>query len=170
MTFEKNKQLLTSRRTPFHIKARLYKIYILPVVLYGLECVNWASSLLRRMETFQNHVMRYMTRNRLTDRVSIKELLETTTLTPIVSIIKSKVLKLFGHVKRSKAGLSKICLEGIVEGNRKQGRPHKRWRDNVYTWSQLNLNQLNLITKDRNQWKLYSHVSTQSGYTGDSGI
>ena len=96
------------------------------------------------METFQKHV--------------------------IVPIIKSKVLKLFGHVKRSKTGLSKICLEGIVKGKRKQGRPHKRWRDNVYTWSQLNLNQLNLITKDRNQWKLYSHVSTQSSYTGESGI
>ena len=57
-----------------------------------------------------------------------------------------------------------------MEGKRKQGRPHKRWRDNVYTWSQLNLNQLNLITKDQNQWELYSHVSTQSGYTGESGI
>ena len=40
----------------------------------------------------------------------------------------------------------------------------------IYTWSQLNLSQLNLIIKDRNQWKLYSHVSTQSGYTGESGI
>ena len=158
--FKKNKQLLTSRRIPFHIKAHLYNIYILPVVLYGLECMNWTSSLLRRMETFQNHVMRFMTGNRLTDRVSSKELLDTTTLTPIVPIIKSKVLKLVGHVKRSKAGLSNICLEGIMEGKRKQGRPHKRWHDNIYTWSQLNLNQLNLIAKGRNQWKLYFHVSS----------
>ena len=71
------------------------------------------------METFQNHVMRFMTGNRLTDCVSIKELLDTTTLTPIVPIIKSKVLKRFGPVKRSKTRLSKICLEGIVEGKRK---------------------------------------------------
>jgi len=122
------------------------------------------------METFHYHVMRFMTGNRLTDRVSTKELLGTTTLTPSVPIIKSKVLKLVGHVKRSKAGLSNICLEGIMEGKRKQGRPHKRWCYNVYTWSQLNLNQLNLITKDRNQWKLYSHLSMQSGYSGESGI
>ena len=107
------------------------------------------------MEIFQDHVMRFMTGNRLTDRISIIELLDTTTLTPIVPIIKSKFLKLFGHFKPSKTGLSKICLEGTVEGKRKQERPHKRWRDNVYTWSLRNLNQLNLINKDRNQWKLY---------------
>ena len=62
-----------------------------------------------------------MTGNRL-DHVPILTLLEKTTLTPVTPIIKSKVLKLYGHVKRSKNGLSKICLEGMVEGKRNRGR------------------------------------------------
>ena len=37
-------------------------------------------------------------------------------ITLIMSTIKSKVLKLFGHIKRSEVGLSKLCLEGMVEG------------------------------------------------------
>ena len=67
--------------------------------------------------------MRFMTGNRLRNHVPIKKFLEKTTLTPFTPIIKNKVLKLYGHVKRSKNGLSKIYLEGMVEGKRNRGRP-----------------------------------------------
>ena len=75
------------------------------------------------IETFQNHIMRFMTNHKLIDHVKIEDQLKTTNLTPIMSTIKSKALKLFGHIKRSEIGLSKICLEGIVEGKRSKGRP-----------------------------------------------
>ena len=90
--FEKNKVLLTSKRVPYHIKASVYKTYVLPVVLYGLECVNWTIKLQHKIETFQNHIMRFMTNNRLIDHVKIEELLKITTLTSLMSIIRSKVL------------------------------------------------------------------------------
>ena len=68
-----------------------------------------------------------MTNHRLMiDRVKIEDLLKTTSLTPIMSTIKSKVLKLFGHIKRSKVGLLKFCFEGMVEGKRSKGRQRKR--------------------------------------------
>ena len=38
--FQKNKLFLTSNRIPPKVKGRIYKTYILPVVLYGLDCVN----------------------------------------------------------------------------------------------------------------------------------
>ena len=38
--FEKNKVLLTSKRDPYRIEASVYKTYVLPVGLFGLECVN----------------------------------------------------------------------------------------------------------------------------------
>ena len=166
--FEKNKILLTSTRVPYHIKAKVYKTYILPVVLYGLECVNWTVKLEQQIETFQNHIMRFMTGHKLIDHVKIEELLNATTLDPIMSVIKSKVLKLFGHVKRSEVGLSRLCLEGMIEGKRNRGRPPKRWRDNVYAWSQMNLPNLNTTTKDRNLWKDISCVSAQSATSGGS--
>ena len=164
----RNKILLTSKRVPYHIKAQVYNTYILHVVLYGLECVNWTAKLEKQVETFQNHIMRFMTNHRLIDRVKIEDLLTTTTLNPIMPVIKSKVLKLFGHVKRSEVGLSRICLEGMVEGKRKRGRPPRRWRDNVYKWSKMDLPNLNAATKDRDLWKRISHVSAQSATGGES--
>ena len=85
-----------------------------------------------------------------------------------MSTIKSKALKLFGHIKRSEIGLSQICLEGIVEGKRSKGRPKNRWRDNISTWTQLDLAELNVTSKDLERWKILSNVSAQSPVGGDS--
>ena len=68
----------------------------------------------------------------MSDYIEIKELRRLTSLKPIMTIIKSRTLKLFGHIKRSQIGLSK--LEGLVEGKRSRGRQPKQWRDNVYEW------------------------------------
>ena len=92
-----------------------------------------------------------MTNHRLIDRVKNEDLPTTTTLNPIMPVIKSKVLKLFGHVRRSEDGLSRISLEGMVEGKQKRRRPPRLWRG-----------KLNTATKDSDLWKSISHVSAQS--------
>ena len=73
-------------------------------------------------KVFQNHIIRFMTNHRLLEHIPIKELCKATKLIPITSIIKSKVLKLYGHIKRSQSSLSKIALEGMMEGKRSCGR------------------------------------------------
>ena len=168
--FEKNKTLLTSRRVPQRIKSKIYTIYVLTVILYGLECVNWTTKLLQSAEVFQNHIMRFMTNHRLLDHIPIIELRRTTNLLPISSIIKSKVLKLYGHIKRSQIGLSKLALEGMVEGKRSRGGQRKRWRDNVSDWSGYTTLELNRLSQDRDLWKRISHVSAHSAEGGDSDI
>ena len=100
--------------------------------------------------------MRFMSNHRLL------ELRKTTKLIPITSIIKSKVLKLYGHIKRSQSGFSKIALEAMVEGRRSRGRQRKRWRDNVLEWSGFTLRELNTTTQYRDLWKKISHVSAHS--------
>ena len=166
--FEKNKEMLTSKRVSYQIKSQIYNTFILPVVCHGLECVNWTTSLLNKMETFQNHIMRFMTNKRLTDHVRISTLLDMTGMFPIVPLIKSKTLKLFGHIKRSEKGLSKICLEGMTTGTRSKGSQPKRWRDNIYDWVELDLFSLNQATQNRALWKVLSHVSAHSAAGGDS--
>ncbi len=59
-----------------------------------------ATKLLRKVQTFQNHIMRFMTNRRLGDHTEIEDLLATTKLTSITPIIKSKALKLYGHIER----------------------------------------------------------------------
>ena len=51
----------------------------------------------------------------------------------LLSTVKSKVLRLFGPIKRSKMGRSKMWLEGAVEGKRNEGKPKKLWWDNLVT-------------------------------------
>ncbi len=70
--FEKNKTLLKSKRTPYHVKANVYNTYVLSVVLYGLECLNWTTKLLQKVETFQNYIMRFMPNRRLSDHTKMK--------------------------------------------------------------------------------------------------
>ena len=111
-----------------------------------------------------------MTNHRLLDHIPIKELRKATKLIPITSIIKSKVLKLYGHIKRSQSGFSKIALEGMVEGKRSRGRQPKRWRDNLCEWSGHTINRLNTMTQDRDLWKKISHVSAHSAVGGESEI
>ena len=103
-SFSKHKLLLTSSRVPYHIKKKIYNTYILPVVLYGLDCVNWTKTLCTKIEVFQNHIMRFMTNHKLTDHIKIETLREITKLIPIMAVIKRRALKLFGHIKRSNVG------------------------------------------------------------------
>jgi hypothetical protein len=166
--FEKNKTILTSPRVPYHIKAKTYNTYILPVLLYGLDCVNYKVTTLNKLETFQNHIMRFMTNKRLTDHISIATLLKTTGLTPIIPLVKSKTLKLYGHIKRSKKGLSKICLEGMIPGTRSRGSQPKRWHDNIHQWTNLDINVLNSASQNRVLWRKLSHVRAHSAPSGDS--
>ncbi len=166
--FQNNKVLLTSSRIPPKVKGKIYKTYILPVVLYGLDCVNWTSILCEKVEVFQNNMMRIMLDKNILDKIRIKELQKITGLDPLISVIKSRVLKLFGHVKRSEHGLSRVCLEGNTPGKRSKGRPRMRWRDNVHKWSGLTTMELNKATRDRTSWKKFSHVGAQSAMSGAS--
>ena len=136
----------------------------MPVVLYGLERVNWTSESLQKLVVFQNHIMRFMTNKRLktSDHTRIEDLLSKTKLIPITSTIKSVSLKLYGHTKRCTQGVSKICLEGMTEGKRSRGKQRKRWRDNISLWTGRNLMSLNNASKDRNLWRQLLHVDTQS--------
>ena len=169
--FQNNSTILKSKRVPISVKAKTYLIYVLPVVLYGLDCITWTKQLSNRIEIFQNHVMRFITGHRLIEKTSISTLRNKTSLPPLFDKIKSKTLKLFGHIKRSSVGLSKLCFEGMVQGKRSRGKPKKRWRDNILPWSNTqNWFSINQLALDREEWRKLSHVSSQSANSGGSDI
>ena len=128
--FKNDKIALTSKHEivpkSYQMKSSIYNICVLPVAVYGLKCVNWTPAALQKLEVFQNHVMRFMTDTKLTDHVRIENPRQITQLPLITAVIKSKVLKLFGQIKRMDRGVSKICLEGMTNGKRNRARPYKR--------------------------------------------
>ena len=48
----------------------------------------------------------------------------------LLTIVTRRTLQWYGHVSRS-SGLAKTILQGTVKGGRRQGRPRKRWEDNM---------------------------------------
>ena len=167
--FQRHSNILKSKRVPLSVKARVYLIYVRSVVLHGLDCTTWTEKLANSIEVFQNHVMRLITGHRLIDKISISTLRQQTSLPPLFDTVKSKTLKLFGHIKRSQVGLSKLCFEGLVEGKRNRGRPKQRWRDSLLSWSNTqDWDMINKLTQDRRKWKKISHVSSQSATSGNS--
>ena len=111
---------------PTTLKLKYIILIIVPVLLYGLDCVNWTTSLLNKIETFQNHIMRFMTKKCLSDHIRIQTLLRNTGLIPIVPIIKSKPLNSTVTSNAVRKDMSKICLEGMITGTKSRGYQHKR--------------------------------------------
>ena len=62
-----------------------------------------------------------------------------TKIKPIASLIKSKVLNSFGHVKRSTQGVCKECLEGKKSGRRSKRRKPRYCLDSIHLWSEMTL-------------------------------
>ena len=152
--FERNSTILKSKRVPISVKTRVYLIYVLPVVMYGLDCITWTKQLSRRIEVFQNHIKRFITGHRLIEKTKITTLRAKTSLPLLFDKIRSKTLKLYGHIKRSSSGVSKLCLEGMIQGQRRRGKPKMRWRDNILSWSLVkSWDSINKFVLDREKWR-----------------
>ena len=52
----------------------------------------------------------------------------------LLTLVKKRKLRWFGHVSRS-SGIAKTILQGTVKGKRKRGRQKKRWEDNIKEWT-----------------------------------
>jgi hypothetical protein len=59
----------------------------------------------------------------------IKEILQGA---DIVKLTKSSRIRWYGHVKKMQnQRMTKQIAAATIEGTRKSGRPHKRWKDEV---------------------------------------
>ena len=54
----------------------------------------------------------------------------------LLTILKRRKLKWYGHVSRS-SGLTKTILQKHSERGKRQGRQRKRWEDNIREWTGL---------------------------------
>jgi len=130
--------LLSSRLLYKNLKIKIYRITILPVVLYG--CETWLLILReeRKLRVFENMVLRRIfvpRRDEVTKewrRLHIEELNDFYSSPNIVRVIKSRRMRWAGHLGSmgEERGVYRV-LVGKTEGRKPLGRPRRRWVDNI---------------------------------------
>jgi hypothetical protein len=114
-----------------HLKIKIYRTIILPVVLYG--CETWSLTLReeRRLRVFENRVLRGifgLERDGVTEKwrkLHNEEL-------NIIWLLKQRRMRWVGHVvcMGGRRAAYRV-LVGNPEGKRLLGRPRHRWEDNI---------------------------------------
>ncbi len=150
--FNKVKPIVISRHISMASKPKTIEMYVMPAMLYAAETITWKPKLQQKVTVFQNHLMRWMCRKKLIDKMPIRELLRITKLVPVMSTIRARKLRWYGHIRRSNLPV-RTSVEGIIQGKRKRGRPQRRWRDDIAEWSARNINDRNALVRDREKWR-----------------
>ena len=152
-----------NKKMSFHTKYKLYKSLILSILLYGCETWTLMKKEEKRIQAFQNKAHRRLLcityRQRKTnDYIHEKMTNLIGKYEPLLSTIKRRKLKYYGHICRHD-GLAKTILQGKVEGKRKRGRPRNNWMHNVNNWTNKNTSELTRMVEDREEWKNFVNAT-----------
>ena len=70
----------------------------------------------------------------------------------LLTVVKRRILKWYGHVSRF-SGLDKTILQGRVKGGRRQGRQKNRWEDDIREWTGQEFAKLQRAMENRERTK-----------------
>ena len=155
--FQKLEKIWKDKNISLKSKIKLMRTLAISVLLYACESWTLTSELEKKISAtemkfyrkilninYQDHVTNIEVSRRITAAVGPQETLLNT--------VKRRKLMWFGHVTRS-TGLSKIVLQGTVQGGRRRGRQRKRWEENIKEWTGMSLYEAMRMASDRNVWK-----------------
>lgn len=153
----KLKTIWRDRNISLASKIRLMRTLVISVFLYACESWTLTSELQRRIQALEMRCYRRILNISYKDHVTNEEVSNKIkgAIGPyedLLSIVKKRKLKWYGHVSRSN-GLAKTILQGTVPGKRRRGRQRKRWEDNIREWTGLTFADSQRATEDRDQWR-----------------
>jgi len=90
-------------RSPISLdtKIRLYRAYILPLLLYGLETCTTAKELCRRIDSFDCWCLQKILRIPYTKHVTNAKVRQVTQCQPVSDMVRASRLRFFDHVARA---------------------------------------------------------------------
>ena len=105
------------------------------VLMYTCETWTLAADILKKLQateircfrklldiSYRDHITNDAVRDRIRQAIGPHD--------DILTTVKKRKLKWFGHVSRS-SGLAKTILQGTVQGGRRRGRQKKCWENNI---------------------------------------
>ena len=112
---------------------------VISIFLYACESWTLTAELEKRMQAFEMRCYRRLLNISYKDHVTNEEVRRKIQAAigeydELLTLVKKRKLRWFGHVSRS-SGLAKTILQGTVKGKRKRGRQKKWWEDNIKEWT-----------------------------------
>ena len=120
-------------------KVKLMRSLVISIILYACESWTLTAELEKRTQVFEMRCYRRLLNISYKDHVTneaVRRKIQAAIgeYDELLTLVKKRKLRWFGHVSRS-SGLAKTILQGTVKGNRKRGRQKKRWEDNIKEWT-----------------------------------
>ncbi len=142
-------------------KLRIFKSFLLPVLLYGCEAWTLNSDLERRLNIFGTKCLRKIMRYRWNDFMSNQRLLHETESRPVTSVVRERQHRLYGHVARLldvDPAHRVLSVRDNPGWRRPKGRPRKSWLGRVdrSCWELLGMGRMvawGLARRDRPGWQ-----------------
>ena len=146
-----------ARTSELNTKIRLMRALVITIFLYA--CATWTltAELQKRIQSLEFRCFRKILGISYKDRVTNEHVRKTTIkhigpYEDLLATVKRRKLKWYGHVTRS-GGLTKVILQGTVEGRRRRGRPKKSWIDNIAEWTGKSFTETHAMAHNRQEWR-----------------
>ena len=135
------KTIWNDKHISLRSKIRLIRSLVISVLLHACEAWTLTTDILKNLQateirgfrkllgiSYRDHITNDAVRDRIRQAIGPYDDMLTT--------VKKRKLKWFGHVSRS-SGLAKTILQGTVKGGRRSGRLKRGWENNISEWSGL---------------------------------
>ena len=138
-------------------KVKLMRSLVSSIFLYAYESWTLTAELEKRTQAFEMRCYRRLLNISYKDHVTNEEVCRKIQAAigeydELLTLVKKRKLRWFGHVSRS-SGLAKTILQGTVKGKRKRGRQKKRWEDNIKEWTGMDFASSTRAAENRSRWK-----------------
>ena len=134
--FFKMRKIFSNRDLSLELRIRMFKCYVLSILLYGVEAWTLMEADLKKIEAFEMWCYRRILNISWVDRVTNVEVLRRIGKDKeVVKTVKTRKLRYFGHMMRGqKYRILQLILEGKICGKRSRGRPRTNWMQNLRQW------------------------------------
>ena len=139
-------------------KVKLMRSLVSSIFLVACESWTLTAELEKRTQAFEMRCYRRLLNISYKDHVTNEEVRRKIQAAigeydELLTLVKKRKLRWFGHVSGS-SGLAKtIILQGTVKGKRKRGRQKKRWEDNIKEWTGMDFASSTRAAENRSRWK-----------------
>ena len=113
-------------------KLRLYRVYIIPILVYGADTWTVTATIQRKLDAFEQWCLRRILKIPWQAHTTNQEVRDRTLITPVSDLIKHRRLKLFGHIVRAPEGEDhtralNACITPPRSWKRRRGRSRHTW-------------------------------------------